>query len=439
MNKGKTIFSQIMSLIPERDFKTCVDRYKGNYRARNFSCKDQFLVMSYAQLTGRDSLRDIENCLTALSSKLYHCGISYAVPRNTLAKANEKRDWHIYKDFADVLLKKVRPLYVKDKFRLDLDNMVYAFDSSTISLCLKLCPWAKYRKNKGGIKMHTLVDLRGNLPVSVYLTSASVNDVKALDDLYIEPSAIYLMDRGYIKMHTLVDLRGNLPVSVYLTSASVNDVKALDDLYIEPSAIYLMDRGYVDFNRLFKLITKKNAFFVTRAKDNMLFEVVSEAEVDKSTGIISDERIKLTGLHTAKWYPEELRMVTYEDYATSKVYRFLTNNMEYEALTISELYRERWNVELYFKWIKQHLHIKSFYGTSENAIYLQIWIAICTYLLLAYAKKVMHIDQSLHTISKNVGLFLTDKTPLNELFNKAVPTEETEDWLYPSLFRPDDF
>lgn len=301
MNKGKTIFSQIMSLIPERDFKTCVDRYKGNYRARNFSCKDQFLVMSYAQLTGRDSLRDIENCLTALSSKLYHCGISYAVPRNTLAKANEKRDWHIYKDFADVLLKKVRPLYVKDKFRLDLDNMVYAFDSSTISLCLKLCPWAKYRKNKGGIKMHTLVDLRGNLPVSVYLTSASVNDVKALDDLYIEPSAIYLMDRGY-----------------------------------------------VDFNRVFKLITKKNAFFVTRAKDNMLFEVVSEAEVDKSTGIISDERIKLTGLHTAKWYPEELRMVTYEDYATSKVYRFLTNNMEYEALTISELYRERWNVELYF-------------------------------------------------------------------------------------------
>ena len=301
MNKGKTIFSQIMSLIPERDFKTCVDRYKGNYRARNFSCKDQFLVMSYAQLTGRDSLRDIENCLTALSSKLYHCGISYAVPRNTLAKANEKRDWHIYKDFADVLLKKVRPLYVKDKFRLDLDNMVYAFDSSTISLCLKLCPWAKYRKNKGGIKMHTLVDLRGNLPVSVYLTSASVNDVKVLDDLYIEPSAIYLMDRGY-----------------------------------------------VDFNRLFKLITKKNAFFVTRAKDNMLFEVVSEAEVDKSTGIISDERIKLTGLHTAKWYPEELRMVTYEDYATSKVYRFLTNNMEYEALTISELYRERWNVELYF-------------------------------------------------------------------------------------------
>ena len=328
----------------------------------------------------------------ALSTKLYHCGISYAVPRNTLAKANENRDWHIYKDFAEVLLKKVRPLYAKDHFRLELDNMVYAFASSTINLCLKLCPWAKFRKTKGGIKMHTLLDLRGNLPVSVYLTTASVNDVKGLDELYIEPAAIYLMDKGY-----------------------------------------------VDFNRLFKLINKKNAYFVTRAKDNMLFEVVSASSVDQSTGVIADEHIKLTGLRTSKWYPEELRMVTYEDYATNNVYRFLTNNMEYEAITISELYRERWNVELFFKWIKQHLHIKSFYGTSENAIYLQIWIAICTYLLLAYAKKVMHIEQSLHTISKNVGLFLTDKTHLNELFNKAVPKEEPEDLWYPSLFKPDDF
>ena len=240
-------------------------------------------------------------------------------------------------------------------------------------------------------------------------------------------------------MHTLLDLRGNLPVSVYLTTASVNDVKGLDELYIEPAAIYLMDKGYVDFNRLFKLINKKNAYFVTRAKDNMLFEVVSASSVDQSTGVIADEHIKLTGLRTSRWYPEELRMVTYEDYATNNVYRFLTNNMEYEAITISELYRERWNVEQFFKWIKQHLHIKSFYGTSENAIYLQIWIAICTYLLLAYAKKVMHIEQSLHTISKNVGLFLTDKTHLNELFNKAVPKEETEDLWYPSLFKPDDF
>ena len=270
----------------------------------------------------------------AFSTKLYHCGISYAVPRNTLAKANENRDWHIYKDFAEVLLKKVRPLYAKDHFRLELDNMVYAFDSSTISLCLKLCPWAKFRKTKGGIKMHTLLDLRGNLPVSVYLTTASVNDVKGLDELYIEPAAIYLMDKEY-----------------------------------------------VDFNRLFKLINKKNAYFVTRAKDNMLFEVVSASSVDQSTGVIADDHIKLTGLRTSKWYPEELRMITYEDYATNNVYRFLTNNMEYEAITISELYRKRWNV----------------------------------------------------------GRFLTDKTHLNELFNKAVPKEEPEDLWYPSLFKPDDF
>lgn len=392
MNNGKTIFSQIMSLIPEREFKTCVDRYNGNYRARNFSCKDQFLVMSYAQLTNRGSLRDIENCLTALSSRLYHCGISYAVPRNTLAKANEKRDWRIYADFAQVLLRKVRPLYAKDDFRLDLDNMVYAFDSSTMSLCLKLCPWAKFRKHKGGIKMHTLLDLRGNLPVSVYLTEAAVHDVKALDNLYVEPSAIYLMDKGY-----------------------------------------------VDFYRLFHLVHKKKAFFVTRAKDNMLFKVIDSTEVDKSTGVIADEQILLTGLRTSSWYPEGIRMVTYEDYATGNVYRFLTNELEHEALTIAELYRERWNVELFFKWIKQHLHIKSFYGISENAIYLQIWIAVCTYLLLAFAKKKMHIDQSLHTISKNVGLFLTDKSPINELFNKTAHEKETPNNDYPSLFGPDDF
>ncbi len=392
MNKGRTIFSQIMAFIPEREFKACVDRYQGNYRARNFTCKDQFLVMSYAQLTNRGSLRDIENCLTALSSRLYHCGISYTVPRNTLAKANENRDWRIYVDFAQILVKKVRPLYARDAFRLDLDNMVYALDSTTISLCLKLCPWAKFRKNKGGIKMRTLLDLRGNLPVSVYLTEAAVHNAKALDELYIEPSAIYLMDKGY-----------------------------------------------VDFYRLFQLIHEKNAFFVTRAKDNMLFEVKSSIEVDQTTGVIADERIKLTGLKTSKWYPEELRMVTYEDYSTNNVYRFLTNNLEYEALTISELYRERWNVELFFKWIKQHLHIKSFYGTSENAIFLQIWIAVCTYLLLALTKKEMNMNQSLHTISKNVGLFLTDKTPINELFNKTAPEKVEPDYYMQSLFGPEDF
>lgn len=390
MNKGKTIFSQIMSLIPERDFKKCVDRYNGNYRTRNFSCKDQFLVMCYAQLTNRDSLRDIENCLTGLSGHLYHCGISYAVPRNTLAKANEIRNWRIYSDFAQVLLKRVRPLYANDDFRLDLDNMVYAFDSSTVSLCLKLFPWAKFRKNKGAIKMHTLLDLRGNLPVSVFLTKASVHDVRALDELYIEPAAIYLIDKGY-----------------------------------------------VDFFRLFNLIHRRNAFFVTRAKENMLYEIIEKREVDNVTGVIADENIRLTGMRTRKQYPDVLRMVTYEDYATNNIYRFLTNNTDYEALTIAELYRERWNVELFFKWIKQHLHIKSFYGTSENAVFLQIWIAVCTYLLLAWVKKVLHIEQSLHTISKNVGLFLTERTPINELFNKPVQQEISGD--YPCLFKPEDF
>lgn len=240
-------------------------------------------------------------------------------------------------------------------------------------------------------------------------------------------------------MHTLLDLRGNLPVSVYLTEAAVHDVKALDNLYIGNEAIYLMDKGYIDFYRLFNLIHKKNAFFVTRAKENMLLETVSTVTVDQTTGVIADERIKLTGVRTSSWYPEELRMITYEDYSTNNVYRFLTNNFEYEPLMISELYRERWSVELFFKWIKQHLHIKSFYGTSENAIYTQIWIAVCTYLLLAYAKKKMHINQSLHIISKNVGLFLTDKNPLNELFNKTVPSEEQPKDSFGSLFEPDDF
>lgn len=369
-----------MSLIPEREFKECVDRYKGNYRCRNFTCRDQFFVMSYAQLTGRGSLRDIENCLSALSNRLYHCGISYAVPRNTLARANECRSWQIYADFAQILVRRVRPLYATDNnFRLDLDNMVYAFDSSTISLCLKLCPWAKFRKEKGGVKMHTLLDLRGNMPVSVYLTDASFPDNKAMDKLCVEAGAIYLIDKGY-----------------------------------------------VDFLRLHSLIHERRAYFVTRMKARMHYDVKSNADVDTDTGVCADQRILLTGKSTSKLYPEELRLVTYEDYATGVVYKFVTNHMEYDPLTIAELYRERWHVELFFKWIKQHLHIKSFYGTSENAVYLQIWIAVCTYLLLAYAKKRMGIDQSMHTIAKNIGLFLTDKTYLGDLFAKN-PTKETKD------------
>ena len=374
MNFGKTVFAQIMQLIPRRDFNEIVTKYKGDYRVRNLSCHDQFLVMCMAQYANKSSLRDIEASLNALAviRKLYPCGISYAVPRNTLAKANENRDWHIYAELGQVLSKKVRPLYAKDKFRLEIDNMVYAFDSTTISLCLKLCPWAKFRKHKGGVKMHTQIDLRGNIPVFIHLTKASVHDVNAMDEMCIEMGAIYLMDKGYI-----------------------------------------------DFFRLFNSIHKNGAFFVTRAKDNMQYAVISSKAVDLQTGVISDQIIRLTEEASMKKYPNEFRMIVYEDFATGNVYRFITNHTGYESLTIAELYRERWNVELFFKWIKQHLHIKSFYGTSENAVYTQIWIAVCAFLLLALAKKKMHIEEpSLYMISQTIGTMLFEKIPVRELFNK---------------------
>ena len=371
MNRGKTVFAQLMNMIPEYEFDKCVERYGGNYRVRNFSCRDHFYVMSFAQLTQRESLRDIENCINAVSDKLYHCGIRHAVPRNTLAKANELRDWRIYADFAQVLVGIARPMYQSDySFRLDIDNLVYAFDSSTISLCLKLCPWAQFRKSKGGVKMHTLFDIRCNLPVYVHLTEASVHDVNELDNLYIEPAAIYVLDKGY-----------------------------------------------VDFFRLFNVINKQKAYFVTRAKDNMRYEVVERYPVDQQTGVISDDLVVLTGHYTSKDYPEPFRMVTYEDFSTSVVYRFITNS-QFGPLTVSELYRERWQVELFFKWIKQHLKIKSFYGTSQNAVYCQIWIALCTYLLIAIAKNRYNIEQSLYSFSQVCGITPFEKMPLNELFSR---------------------
>ncbi len=390
MNSGKTVFAQLMSVIPEYEFDKCVSRYNGNHRVRNFTCRDHFYVMCFAQLTKRDSLRDIENCLKAVSGKLYHCGIRHAVPRNTLAKANELRNWRIYADFAGVLVNIARPLYQDDdNFRLDIDNLVYAFDSSTISLCLKLCPWATFRENKGGIKMHTLLDLRGNLPVFVRLTEASVHDVNILDELYIEPAAIYVVDKAY-----------------------------------------------VDFFRLFNKINGQKAFFVTVAKDNMQFEIVSSKPTDMQSGVISDEMIRLTGPKSSKHYPEPIRMVTYEDFATNEVYRFITNNTVLDPLTISELYRERWQVELFFKWIKQHLRIKSFYGTSQNAVYCQIWIALCSYLILAIAKKWWKIDQSLYSFSQICGITPFEKVPLNELFSKSTELSQSDD--LPNLFSNSD-
>jgi hypothetical protein len=371
MYAGKIVFAQLMKFMPEYEFQKCVDHYKGDYRVRKLPCREHFLVMSFAQLTGRESLRDIENCLSAFSGKLYHSGISKPVSRSTLADANEKRDWRIYADFAQVLIKQARPLYIEDNdFRVDLDNMVYAFDSTTIDLCLSLYPWAKFRHQKGAVKLHTLLDLRGSIPVFIDITEGSVHDVNSLDILPIEPGSYYILDKGYI-----------------------------------------------DFHRLYTLIHQSRAFFVTRAKDNIQYEVISSADVDKDAGLISDQLVKLTGIKSSKSYPEAFRLVIYEDYATDIVYTFMTNDFDLPALSIAELYRERWKVELFFKWIKQHLHIKAFYGTSQNAVACQIWIAICTYLLIAIVKKKLDLAISLYTFAQTLGLTLFEKTHIKELFN----------------------
>ena len=368
---GKTVFAQLMKYMPEYEFQKCVDHYKGDYRIRKFPCREHFLVMSFAQLTDQESLRDIENCLSAFSGLLYHSGISKPVSRSTLADANEKRDWRIYADFAQTLIKQARPLYIEDNdFRVDLDNMVYAFDSTTIDLCLSLYPWAKFHHQKGAIKMHTLLDLRGSIPVFIDITEGSVHDVKSLDILPVEPGSYYILDKAYI-----------------------------------------------DFHRLYTLIHQSRAFFVTRAKDNIQYEVISSEDVDQEAGLISDQLVKLTGYKSSKSYPEAFRLVIYEDYATDIVYTFMTNDFDLPALSVAELYRERWKVETFFKWIKQHLHIKAFYGTSQNAVSCQIWIATCTYLLIAIAKKKLDLAISLYTFAQTLGLTLFEKTPIKELFN----------------------
>lgn len=374
MYTGKTIFAQLMKFMPEYEFQKCVNLYKGNYRARKLSCREHFLVMSFAQLTQRESLRDIENCLNAFSNKLYHSGIKKPVPKSTLSDANEKRNWQIYADFAQILIKQARPLYQDDNdFRVEIDNMVYAFDSSTIDLCLSLFPWAKFHHEKAAVKMHTLMDVRGSIPVFIDITEGSVHDVNALDSILVEPGSYYIMDKGY-----------------------------------------------VDFKRLYNLIHLKRAFFVTRSKHNMKYHVASSVTVDKSTGLISDEIIRLSGYKSAKFYPEALRLVTYEDYTTSVVYTFMTNDFDLPALSIAELYRERWKIEIFFKWIKQHLRIKAFYGTSFNAVACQIWIAICTYLLIAIAKKRLDLSVTLYTFAQTLGLTLFEKTNIKELFDNKI-------------------
>ena len=360
-----------MSLINVYEFKKCVNRYKGDRHAVKFTCRDQFMVMSFAQFTDRSGLRDIETTLNLCSTDLYRSGIK-VMPKSTLAEANEKKDWRIYRDFAQVLIRQAKEAYKGQKLRLDLDEMVYAFDSSTIELCLKLCPWAKFHHEKGAVKMHTLMDLRGSIPTFVHLTEGAVHDFRIMDKIPVEANSYYLMDRGYVK-----------------------------------------------FDSLYQHFHLNNAFFVKRAKENMLYEVIDSREVDQSAGLFSDETIKLTGPLTSKKYPDALRLVVYEDFNTNTVYRFLTNNFKLEALNIAELYRERWQIELFFKWIKQHLHIKTFYGTTQNAVYTQKWIAICDYLLLIIAKKHYMLNPSLHSISNSIGQVLFKRGDIKDIFNQT--------------------
>ena len=364
MNTGKTIFAQVMEHLPLPAFRKCVQRYDGDYKIKTFSCLDQFLVMAFAQLTYRESLRDIEACLRAMRIKLYHMGIRGGISRNNLAHANETRDWRIWADFAQVLIHTARHLYAGDPFGVELDETVYAFDATTIDLCLSLFPWARFRKHKAAIKLHTLLDLRGSIPSFIHITEGKVHDVSVLDDL--------------------------LP---------------------EPGSFYILDRGYLDFERLYRL-HQALAFFVVRSKSNFKFRRLYSQPVDKSAGLISDQSIMLTVYYSAQSYPEKLRRVRYFDIETGKRLCFLTNNFILPALTIAQLYKCRWQVELFFKWLKQHLRIKAFYGTSENAVKTQVWIAVSVYVLVAIIKKRLRLDRSLYTILQILSVTLFEKVPM---------------------------
>jgi hypothetical protein len=368
MYAGKLVFSQVMDHLPMHAFRRCVSRYQGERYVKQFRCLDQYLVMAFAQLTHRESLRDIEACLRAQHAKLYHMGIGSAgVARSTLSRANERRDWSIYADFAQVLIRIARPLYADEDLGLDLDNTIYALDASTIDLCLSVFPWALFRSTKSAVKLHTLLDLRGNIPTFIHISDGKLHDVNVLDIL--------------------------LP---------------------EPGAFYIMDRAYVDFERLFTLHTA-GAFFVIRAKSNTRYRRRYSRPVDSSAGLRCDQIIVLTGVDTATGYPQPLRRIKYHDEKTGKTFNFLTNNFVIPAQTVADLYRYRWQVELFFKWIKQHLRIKRFFGTSENAVKTQIWIAISVYVLVAIIKKRLDIQADLYTILQILSLTLFEKTSLIQL------------------------
>jgi Domain of unknown function (DUF4372)/Transposase DDE domain len=364
MNSGKSIFAQLMDFLPIKAFRRCVRRYQGDYKLQSFSCWDQFLCMAFAQLTYRESLRDIEACLRAQQTKLYHLGIRGQVSRNTLAHANSARDWRIYADFAQVLITRARTLYAGDRFGIELDQTVYALDATTIDLCLALFPWAKFRKHKGAVKLHTLLDLRGSIPTVVIITHGKVHEVNILDQLSFEAGAFYVMDRAYL-----------------------------------------------DFARLYKLQLAA-AFFVTRARKRFDFQRLYSQPVDRATGVICDQIVTLVNPVPRKGYPEKLRRIRYYDAETKQRLVFLTNNFSLPPLTIAQLYRCRWQVELFFKWIKQHLRIKKFYGTSMNALKTQVWIAISVYVLVAIIKKELQLQASLYTILQILSITIFEKTPI---------------------------
>lgn len=370
MYSGRLIFSQVLDHLPSHTFRRCVTRYNGNHHVKKFSCLDQFRCMAFAQLTYRESLRDIEACLRAQKSKLYHMGIQAKISRSTLAEANEKRDWRIYADLSQSLIQTARKLYIDEDFGVDLDNTVYALDASTIDLCLSVFPWARFRTTKAALKLHTLLDLRGNIPSFIHISDGKLHEVNVLDLL--------------------------IP---------------------EPGSFYIMDRGYLDYERLYRL-TQASAFFVIRAKSNLKYRRLYSTTVDKSIGLKHDQTGVLTGFYTSQQYPDKLRKIKYYDPQTGKHLVFLTNNFSLPALTITQLYRSRWQVELFFKWIKQHLRIKAFYGTSENAVKSQIWIAVSIYVLVAIIKKRLKIDASLYTILQILSVTIFEKMSLSQVLTE---------------------
>lgn len=370
MYTGRLIFSQITDHLPMHLFRQCVDRYRGNYKIKSFSCLDQYLCMFFAQLTYRESLRDIETCLKAQRNKLYHMGIRSKIARNTLANANKTRDWRIYADFAQLLIIEAQELYSNEQFAVDLTQSAYALDSTTIDLSLSLFPWACFRKTKGAVKLHTLLDLRGNIPTFIHISDGKLHDVNILDQL--------------------------IP---------------------EPGSFYIMDRGYLDFARLYR-IEQWSAFFVIRAKSNFKYQRIYSHQIDKNSGIKCDQSIKLIGFYSSQKYPIRLRRIKYLDPVTGKKLVFLTNNFSLPAPTIAELFRCRWQIEIFFKWVKQHLRIKSFFGTTENAVKTQIWVAISVYVLVAIIKKRLKINVSLYTILQVLSLTVFEKMSLLQIFTE---------------------